>query len=168
MKDPDYYNREDKAKEISANSLAYAQIVGIPVVLVIGFLYDILGRKAMTVSAFVLGALSTIAVPLVSPSIVGFDCARVIFVQTMVIMLSNPFINDYVTVQSRGIATGFQTIGLTVGNLVSVGGMFTLTEKINNKVISYGILGALQLVWAVLVFFMISEPVILNEKEERH
>ena len=61
----------------------------------------------------------------------------------MVIMLSNPFINDYVTVQSRGIATGFQTIGLTFGNLISVGGLFTLTEMIDNKIISYGILAAL-------------------------
>ena len=86
----------------------------------------------------------------------------------MVIMLSNPFINDYVTVQSRGIATGFQTIGLTFGNLLSVGGLFTLTEMIDNKMISYGILAVLQIVWAVLVYFMVSEPVILNDKEERH
>ena len=86
----------------------------------------------------------------------------------MVIMISNPFINDYVTVQSRGIATGFQTIGLTLGNLLSVGGLFTLTEMIDNKVIAYGILSVLQIIWAVLVYFMISEPVILNDKEERH
>jgi len=63
--------------------------------------------------------------------------------QTMVIMLSNPFINDYVTVQSRGLAMGFQTIGLTIGNLLSIGGLFTLTQSIDNKVVSYGILGLL-------------------------
>ena len=97
----------DRAAAISANSLAEAQIVAIPTVLVIGFLYDMIGRKTTTVVAFIMGAISTLMIPLVSPSIIGYDISRVIFVQTMVIMLSNPFINDYVTVQSRGIATGF-------------------------------------------------------------
>ena len=136
--------------------------------LVIGFLYDMIGRRVTTVATFLLGAISTIMIPLVSPSILGYDFARIIFCQTLVVVLSNPFINDYVTVQSRGIATGFQTIGLTAGNLISVGGIFTLTEMLDNKVISYGIMALMQVIWAVLVFFMITEPVILNDKEERH
>ena len=97
----------DRAAAISANSLAEAQILAIPTVLVIGFLYDMIGRKTTTVVAFIMGAISTLMVPLVSPSIIGYDISRIIFVQTMVLMLSNPFISDYVTVQSRGIATGF-------------------------------------------------------------
>ena len=75
--------------------------------MVIGFLYDMIGRRAMTVSTFIVGAISTLMIPLVSPSVIGYDVARILFVQTLVVMLSNPFINDYVTVQSRGIATGF-------------------------------------------------------------
>ena len=39
---------------------------------------------------------------------------------------------------------------------------------IDKKVISYGIMAAMQLIWAVLVYLMISEPTILNDKEERH
>ena len=76
-------------------------------VLVVGFLYDMIGRRAMTVSTFIVGAISTIMIPLVAPSVIGYDVARILFVQTLVVMLSNPFINDYVTVQSRGVATGF-------------------------------------------------------------
>ena len=83
-------------------------------------------------------------------------------------MLSNPFINDYVTVQSRGLATGFQMIGLTVGNLLSIGGLFTLTESFGNKTISYSILTLMQVIWATLTFFMITEPSTMNEKEARH
>lgn len=59
-------------------------------------------------------------------------------------------------------------IGLTVANLVSIGGLFTLTETIANKTLAYGILAALQLVWALLLYLMITEPEIRNEKEERH
>ena len=82
-------------------------MICIPVVLVVGFLYDMIGRRAMTVSTFIVGAISTIMIPLVAPSVIGYDVARILFVQTLVVMLSNPFINDYVTVQSRGVATGF-------------------------------------------------------------
>ena len=133
LKKDDYYDlTAAKAASVSANSLSYAMIIAVPVVLVIGFLYDLIGRRATTVTTFVIGALATIAFPLVSPSVIAYDVARVFFVQTLIIMLSNPFINDYVTVQSRGIATGFQTIGLTIGNLLSVGGLYTLTNMFKN------------------------------------
>ena len=117
--------------------------MAIPLVLVIGFLYDIVGRKYTTVINFLIGSVATILIPVVAPSVIGYDVMRIIFIQTMVVMLSNPFINDYVTVQSRGVATGFQTIGLTVGNLLSVGGLFTITEMFENKLYSYGILASL-------------------------
>lgn len=142
--------------------------MAIPLVLVIGFLFDLLGRKMVTSVTFLIGAISTFLIPVVSPSVISYNIVRVIYVQTLVVMLSNPFINDYVTVQSRGIATGFQMIGLTMGNLISVGGLFTITSLIDDKVIAYGIVAGLQVVWAILVYFMISEPNIRNEKEERH
>ena len=108
LKLDDYYALDnDKAGAVTANSLTYAQVIAIPTVMVVGFLYDMIGRRAMTVGTFIIGAISTIMIPLVSPSVIGYDVARILFVQTLVVMLSNPFINDYVTVQSRGIATGF-------------------------------------------------------------
>ena len=108
MKDENYYAlNTDDAGRVTANSLTYAQAIAIPTVMVIGFMYDLIGRRAMTVGTFILGAISTMMIPVASPSIIGYDVARIVFVQTLVVMLSNPFINDYVTVQSRGIATGF-------------------------------------------------------------
>ena len=64
----------------------------------IGFLFDMLGRKTLTILTFIIGSISTFMIPVVSPSVPGYDVARVIFIQTCVVMLSNPFINDYVTV----------------------------------------------------------------------
>ena len=52
-----------------------------------------------------------------------------------------------------------------MGNLISVGGLFTLTESMQNKYFAYGILAALQVTWAVLVFFMVTEPNVRDEKE---
>lgn len=39
---------------------------------------------------------------------------------------------------------------------------------IDNKLYAYGILSVMQIIWAVLVYFMISEPQIMNAKEEKH
>ena len=107
LTDKEYYNlNKEDAGRVTANSLSYAQICSIPVVLLVGFLYDLAGRRLTTVGMFIAGAISTILIPIVSPSVIGYDFVRVIFIQTLIVAMSNPFINDYVTVQSRGIATG--------------------------------------------------------------
>lgn len=169
LKNDDYFNKNNTdASKIAANSLSYAQGIAIPTVLVIGFIFDLVGRRATTCVTFIIGAIMTFLLPIVSPSIIGYDIIRIFFVQTMVVMLSNPFINDYVTVQSRGLATGFQMIGLTCGNLISIGGLFTLTEKLDNKLIAYSLVACMQVCWAVLTYFMISEPSTMNAKEARH
>jgi|Transcript_12899 MFS family permease len=116
------------ANKISANSLSYGFIVAVPFALIIGFLYDLIGRKAVIVSTFLAGAVSTFLIPVVAPSVAGYDACKIVFLQTMVVLLCNPFINDYVTVQSRGLAMGFQQVGLTAGNLISVSGIYTATE----------------------------------------
>jgi hypothetical protein len=46
----------------------------------------------------------------------------------------NPFINDYVKVQDRGLAMGLQSFGLTTGNLLSVAILYTLTNKMEASV----------------------------------
>lgn len=38
----------------------------------------------------------------------------------------------------------------------------------DNKYISYGILAVLQVVWAILVGQMISEPIVRDDRETRH
>lgn len=58
-------------------------------------------------------------------------------------------------------------MGLTAGNLISVSGIYTATEKIENPYVSYGILAAMQILWAILCGLMIQEPDIRNEKESK-
>ena len=71
-----------------------------------GFLYDMLGRRKVVTGIFLIGAAATIGTPLVAPSIIGYDFMRIGFVSTIGCLISNPFINDYVKVTSRGVATG--------------------------------------------------------------
>ena len=109
LNDEDFY---DKTKEqqatIASNSSSYALFCTIPIVLISGFLYDMLGRRKVVAGIFLIGATTTIGTPLVSPSVIGYDFMRIGFVSTIACLLSNPFINDYVKVTSRGAATGLQ------------------------------------------------------------
>ena len=108
LKEKDYYDLDtDKAGRVTANSLTYSGAVSVPFILCFGLLFDLVGRRIMSVVAFLIGAGSTIMFPVVSPSILGYDIARILFVQSLFIMIANPFINDYVQVQSRGLATSF-------------------------------------------------------------
>ena len=147
-------------------------MIGIPLSIVAGFLFDLIGRRIVIVSTFLIGAVSTICIPLVAPSVIGYDLAKVTFFETMVVLLINPFINDYVTVQSRGIATGFQQVGLTAGNLISVGGVYTMTQAIEDSMgspyVAYSILAGMQVVWALVCGWMIKEPDVRDEKESKH
>ena len=40
-------------------------------------------------------------------------------------------------------------------------------EMLTNRYVSYGLLASLQIVWAILLFFMIDEPDIFTEAEAR-
>ena len=43
-----------------------------------------------------IGAVTVFLIPIVSPSIVLYDIMRIIYVAQMTVILSNPFVNDYV------------------------------------------------------------------------
>lgn len=100
LKDPEYYDiaDADRVASISSNSQSYAVFVCIPLVIVAGFLFDLLGRKIVMVSTFIVGALFTFLMPLVAPSIILYDLCRIVVVNTLIVAISNPFINDYVQV----------------------------------------------------------------------
>ena len=89
---------DDKANKVNANSLTYGFIITIPFSLMVGLLYDMLGRKPVIITTFLVGALSTFLIPVVAPSIIGYNICKVIFFNTLAVLLCNPFINDYVTV----------------------------------------------------------------------
>ena len=89
---------DDKANKVNANSLTYGFIITIPFALIVGLLYDMLGRKPVIITTFLVGAIFTFLIPVVAPSIIGYNICKVIFFNTLAVLLCNPFINDYVTV----------------------------------------------------------------------
>jgi MFS family permease len=86
----------------------------------------------------------------------------------MVALLTNTFINDYVVSEDRGKATGIQSAGMTLGNIFAVSILYSITRNFSNMWYSFGLLTLLQVLWALIMLFIVTEPKILTEKEARH
>lgn len=132
-----------------------------------GVVYDVLGRRKTIMALLLIGALSTYFFPLTPPSQLTFVILRVMFQCSMVCLVGNTLINDYVIPENRGKATAVQNSGMTLGNIFSVSVMYSVTKNNQNLYIVFSLLGTLQVIWTVIMFFCVSEPNIYNEKEAK-
>lgn len=151
--------------------MTYAMLFSTFVLLSGGICYDLFGRKRTVTIFYGIGALSCIGFPYganLSWKILYYTIMKVIFQSSFVPLQMNPFINDYVRVQDRGIAMGIQNFGITAGNLLSVAVLYSITKRLSVEV-SFPILSALQVLWIVIIlgFGMVSEPNQMNEREKR-
>jgi len=73
-----------------------------------------------------------------------------------------------VRVQDRGLATGLQNFGMTIGTLLSVGVLYTITAKISPD-IAFPAMSVLMVVWVGIIITtgMITEPKQMTEREVR-
>lgn len=89
--------------------MTYASLASIFVLLFGGIIYDLLGRRLTTVIMLIIGALSSAPLPFglnLSHPVVYYTSFKVIFNCSFIPLIMNPFINDYIRVQDRGLAMG--------------------------------------------------------------
>ena len=68
------------------------------IVLVIGFIYDIYGRRKTIFLSFMIAGISAIVMPFTSPSVYpGLLLLRILFSMSAMPIMANPLVNDYVT-----------------------------------------------------------------------
>jgi MFS family permease len=141
-----------QAAKINTNVMTYAAIFSIFVLLLGGIIYDLLGRRATVAIMFIIGALTSAPLPYgqdLHLKTLYFSFFKVVFNSTVVPLMLNPFINDYVQVQDRGLAMGMQNFGVSTGSLLSVAGLYTLTSKLAPDV-AFSFLALLQILWVVI------------------
>jgi hypothetical protein len=147
-----------KAAKLNTNAASIASFVAIPCLLLSGVVYDVLGRRKTIMALLLIGALSTYFFPLTPPNQPFFVTLRVLFQCSMVCLVGNTLINDYVIPENRGKATAVQNSGMTLGNIFSVSVMYSVTKNQQNLYIVFGLLGTLQVIWTIIMFFCVSEP----------
>ena len=155
LSDPNSYALSpSEASTVNTNSMTYASAGTVFVLLGSGLIFDILGRRWTVSIMFLTGAAATVPFPFgkdLGPGRIWFfNFFKVVYNCTVMALLMNPFINDYVKVQDRGIAMGVQNTGLVFGTLTSVGVLYTLTSRLAYDV-AFPLLAVLQIVWVVII-----------------
>lgn len=89
-----------------------------------GYIFDIFGRKYTLTLLFVLSGCMFVIFPYVSPNETLYYTCACVYTLFVTPINSNPLIQDYIQVESRGAAVGMSMMGLTLGVIVSLSGLF--------------------------------------------
>jgi len=108
--------------------LFYAILSAILSSVVVGFTYDLYGRKVLILINFLTMAVLVAITPLTAPSIVWLTVVRVIIQVNYHYVANNPLGVDYVKAVSRGRLTAYQNTGLILGELFTFLVLFTVTK----------------------------------------
>lgn len=155
---------------VNTNAASISNFACIPTLLISGVVYDMAGRRPTIIGLLILGAISTILLPVSSPSVGFFTALRAGLQVSLNCLMGNTLINDYVVLESRGKATAIMNAGVTLGNIVSILAVFTLTNiwtTKNEEYLVFGLLGGIQIITAIIMFMIVDEPIIMDAKETR-
>jgi MFS family permease len=159
-----------EAAALNIEAASIASFGSIPCLLISGVVYDVVGRRKTIIGLLAIGAICTYMLPVSgkTQSDLFFIVLRVGLQISMVCLMGNTLINDYVIQENRGKATAVQNAGMTLGNIFSVSVMFTITKNEHNLYVMFSLLATLQVIWAVMMLFVVAEPIgVYNEKEAK-
>ena len=162
LRDEEYFNApKEQIGKISNDLIFYGYLINMPMTIGFGYIFDLAGRKATLLVAFLLMAFFMCMHPFISPNIYPWLIMdRMAFSATLCAAACSPLITDYISRDSRGKATAFVVIGFVVGDLLCFGVIFNFTKSLDPKLsflIATGCVVALTLV----LFMMMKEPVIM-------
>ncbi|CDW72202.1 major facilitator superfamily mfs_1 [Stylonychia lemnae] len=158
LKDPEYYNVSDQdISQVSNNLTQFSmpfQIIG---VILMGYIYDLFGRRYSIFINLFLQALCFFIIPLGAPNVNPMvQIARTTQLVTNACTVVHPLINDYVLKKSRGMANALQVVGQCVGDIIIVVILKFLQDIEIGK--QFMVTGIIIIVFSFLVLFMIQEP----------
>jgi len=115
------------ASELTVYSLPF----GLLMTGLISYAFEILGRKWTLFLSFATTALIFFGLPHTAPHYALLVVARCAIGVTMAGPVSHPLVADYVHTKSRGRAIALSGVGLVMGEVAAMGGLFNLTKSMN-------------------------------------
>ena len=116
--------------EISGELLFWAYTISTLLTPLVGYLYDMLGRRwVMIPSCFAL-ALQLGLVPFSAPHYWLLCVFRSVTSCLTNVIMINPLIIDYVKTESRGLIMSYMSLGIVLGELFMVG-IFSATRQLS-------------------------------------
>jgi MFS family permease len=167
LKDPQFYAvPEGEIGRVTNYIIFYSQLLVAPFILVVGYVFDIMGRKLTIFFTLLPAAILMMYIPDAAPSINMMIVLRLGIVTAISTLASHPFINDYVSKETRGRAIALQSIGVVIGDLMT----FVLVLNITRGMTAYGrfkFFGFSVIAIASLFLFLVKEPRFKERRTQR-
>ena len=123
-----------------------------------GYIFDILGRKVTLFTVFFVGSGLVATIPYTSPVVIpSLLIVRVLITIVLSAPASNPLVADYIHKEAIGKAAAFVGIGFIIGEVLSMGVLFRLTQDFTPQIafIVVSIVGA---IFSFIFIFVVREP----------
>lgn len=149
------------ASELTIYSIPFSMATTV----LVGYAYEILGRKLTIFWSYFLTGLIFIAIPYTAPNYVCMAMLRCAIGVTMAAPMAHPLIPDYVVRKSRGKAVALTGVGLVVGEVFSMGVLFKYTMSMSYKN-AFLIAGSFVIFLSFVFFIIIKDPCMERIREE--
>lgn len=158
LEDPKMFNvPSERIGQVSSDLTIYSLPFSMVSTFFVSYIFEIFGRKITLFMTFFLTSIIYFFVPYTAPSLNLLIVLRILIGVTMSAALSHPLIPDYVKASSRGKAVAFAGLGLVIGEVFSIGVLFTLTKSLNFYD-AFAIASFLIFLWSIYLLLQIKDP----------
>ena len=167
LRNDDFFNVADDKIGIVSSSLIFYSLPGSVIATFFsGYLFDVLGRKVTLFGCFLIASLLLFAVPWTSPDVYPWLLlVRILIGIFSSGTLSNPLVVDYIHVTALGKAASLVAVGYVLGEVISMGALFTATKNMN-PYWAFATAAACSLFLACFFLFIVKEPRLRKDKKK--
>lgn len=126
--------------------------------LVVGYVYDIFGRRLTLYISFMIASVLMFFIPRTRPTVFpGLLLVRMGVALSLVPSVASPLIADYLDKRAIGKGAAVVGVGFIIGEIICMGCLFPATKNMewNNKFLTVAIVGN---IIAVVFLFIVKEP----------
>lgn len=147
----------DRIGEIVSDLTIYSLPFTMLFTCVTSYVYELIGRRWTIFLSFLSSAAVMVAFPYSSPNMDHLLALRCLLGITMCAPMAHPLIPDYIKRNSRGKAIAVNGIGFVLGEVFSIGVLFSLTKSMtyyNAFLVAGGVVAFL----GVFLFMVVRDP----------
>jgi MFS family permease len=167
LSDPNY---QDVDSSDIGNMTSYLTLCAYPGIIlcfsVMGYMFDILGRRITLFILFTLSSIGIVLIPYSGKSITWLFIAKATVQPLLVAISGMPLIMDIVKKESRGKATVLNLIGLVFGEAIAYGGLLNFTSNMDYK-IAFKLAAGYLFFWQIFIYLLVKEPDLSKIKKSR-
>lgn len=132
----------------------------------VGYVYDIVGRKVTLYVSFAVASTLMFFVPRTAPSVFpNLLLLRMGIAIAIVPPVASPLVADYLAKEAIGKGAALVGIGFIIGEILSMGVLFNITKEMEPN-LAFLVVAIIGNVIAVSFLFIVKEPVLRKSEDD--